>query len=140
MTRSTFATRNRRALLLLAIAVFHVGWGVMVALDVRPPDRGAAVLYEWLPMSLRVWLWLSIAATVAVLAWTRWQSAAWALAILMPTERALGHLWSACMWLIPGAPPGSPLALGWLLVWSSIACVIYLASGIVEDRREVSGG
>ena len=121
---------------LLWVALGHVGmaaWASDPRIAVNP-DR--AILWEGWPIGIRVTLWL-IAATI-VLAGAlrpRWESVAFAAAMVMPIERAAGHLWSWVHHLLPGAPPGDPLGWGPALVWLSVAALIALVgrSTIRED-------
>ena len=121
---------------LLWIAAGHVGMAAWVS-DPRitvNPDR--AILWEGWPVGLRVALWL-IAATI-VLAGAlrpRWEPIAFGAAMVMPIERAAGHLWSWAHHLLPGAPPGDQLGWGPALVWASIAALIALV-GRSSTREE----
>ena len=73
------------------------------------PDR--AILFESMPIPVRVALWASAALVVAV---------------VMPLERAAGHAWSWAHHLIPGGPPGDRLGWGPALLWLSVAAPIIL--------------
>ena len=112
---------------LLWIAAGHVGMAAWVS-DPRltlDPDR--AILFEAMPIPVRVALWASAALTVAIGALCpRWESVAFGAAMIMPIERAAGHLWSWVHHLLPGAPPGDPLGWGLALVWACTAALIAL--------------
>ena len=121
---------------LLWIALGHVGMAAWVS-DPRltlDPDR--AILFEAMPIPVRVALWASAALTVAVGAlWPRWESVAFGAAMVMPIERAAGHLWSWAHYIMPGYPPGDRLGWGPALLWLSVAALIALVgrSTIRED-------
>ena len=121
---------------LLWIAAGHIGMAAWVS-DPRiaaNPDR--AILWEGWPIGLRVTLWL-IAATIALAGacWSRWESIAFAAAMVMPIERAAGYLWSWVHHLLPGAPPGDQLSWGPALVWASTAALIALV-GRSSNRED----
>ena len=106
---------------LLWVALGHVGMAAWVSDPRLTVDPDRAILWEGWPIGLRVALWL-IAATI-VLAGAlrpRWESVAFAAAMVMPIERAAGYLWSWVHHLLPGAPPGDQLGWGPALVWASI--------------------
>ena len=112
---------------LLWVALGHVGMAAWVSDPRLTVDPDRAILWEGWPIGLRVALWL-IAATI-VLAGAlrpRWESIAFAAAMVMPIERAAGYLWSWVHHLLPGAPPGDQLGWGPALVWASIAALIAL--------------
>ena len=112
---------------LLWVALGHVGMAAWVSDPRLTVDPDRAILWEGWPIGLRVALWL-IAATI-VLAGAlrpRWESIAFAAAMVMPIERAAGYLWSWVHHLLPGAPPGDQFGWGPALVWASIAALIAL--------------
>ena len=121
---------------LLWVALGHVGMAAWVSDPRLTVDPDRAILWEGWPIGLRVALWL-IAATI-VLAGAlrpRWESIAFAAAMVMPIERAAGYLWSWIHHLLPGAPPGDQLGWGPALVWASIAALIALV-GRSSTREE----
>ena len=90
-------------------------------------DPGRAILFEAMPIPVRVALWASAALIVAVGALCpRWEPLAFAAAMVMPIERAAGHLWSWAHHIMPGHPPGDPLGFGPAVVWASTAALIAL--------------
>ena len=121
---------------LLWVALGHVGMAAWVS-DPRltlDPDR--AILFESMPIPVRVALWASAALIIATGAlWPRWESVAFGAAMVMPIERAAGYLWSWAHHLLPGAPPGDQLSWGPALVWASTAALIALVgrSSTLED-------
>ena len=118
---------------LLWVALGHVGMAAWVsdprlALD---PDR--AILWEAWPADLRAALWLIMGALVLVGAFSRrLEVSAFALTVIMPFERAIGHLWSWWQWIIPEDPGGDPRGLALALVWLSFAGFIGLGATIVH--------
>ena len=121
----TSMTARRWAL--LWVAAGQMGMAAWIS-DPRlaiDPDR--AILWESWPVHLRVALWVASAAIVAAGAyWSRWESIAFAVAMIMPIERAAGHLWSWVHHLIPGHPPGDALGFGPAIVWAATAALIAL--------------
>lgn len=121
---------------LLWVALGHAGMAAWVSDPRLTVDPDRAILWEGWPIGLRVALWL-IAATI-VLAGAlrpRWESIAFAAAMVMPIERAAGYLWSWVHHLLPGAPPGDQLGWGPALVWASIAALIAIV-GRSSTREE----
>lgn len=119
------------------IALGHAGMAAWVS-DARltlDPDR--AILFEGWPIHLRVGLWLASALVVALgAANPRWETVAFAAAVVMPIERSIGHLWSWGHHLIPGTPPGDPLGWGPALLWLSIAALTIQIARATRLPRE----
>lgn len=114
---------------LLVIALIHLAMAawIMDPAAVRPFDPDRAILWEGMPPPVRATLWA--AAGLLVLAGAvrvEWETAAYAVAVVMPLERAIGHLWSWGQWWVPGTPGGH--AFGWAaaLVWIGFAQLIGL--------------
>lgn len=123
----------RRHALLLAAGV-HVGMGGSILGTVgylHDPDK--AILWEAWPADIRAALWLTIGAFILVGAFSRrLEVSAFALAVIMPFERAVGHLWSWWQWVIPEEPAGDARGLAYALVWLSFAGFIGLGATIVH--------
>ena len=60
----------------------------------------------------------------------------WWLAILLPTLTAISYGWSVATWVIPGPPPGSPSALGQVIIWAAFTGLIYIIAGWPESDVE----
>lgn len=110
LTRARHVKRlGRRGGLLLLLAVLWAGVAAQVAAAHAPYDVDAAVLHERIPLGWRVGLWLASALIMAAAACIgtrdpRVQRIGWAAALVMPTERAVGYLWSVVMVSDPGPP------------------------------------
>ena len=126
-------SRDPRRLTLFVVAVFNIAVAATVPTEV---DRG--LLHELLPDLVRVALWCS-AAIICLLGATlhRWQTIGYAVAVAMPVERAISHLWSFTSWLIPGPPPGDLVGLAWTVIWASLVALIIILSGIPAVTTEV---
>ena len=123
----------RRHALLLAAGV-HLGMGGSILGTVgylHDPDK--AILWEAWPADVRATLWLAMGALVLLGAFSRrLEVAAFAMAVIMPFERAIGHLWSWWQWVIPEDPGGDPRGLALAVVWLSFAGSIGLGATIVH--------
>lgn len=133
---------GRRGGLLLLLAVLWAGVAAQVAAAHEPFDGAAAVLHERIPTAWRVGLWLTSALIMAAAAVIgtrapRVQRIGWAVALLLPAERAAGYLWSVIMVGIPGPPPGSLGSLAGLTEWCVVTAVVYLVAGWAEDVTDV---
>ena len=133
---------GRRGGLLLLLAVLWAGVAAQVAAAHEPYDGPAAVLHERIPTAWRVGLWLTSALIMAAAAVIgtrapRVQRIGWAVALLLPAERAAGYLWSVIMVGIPGPPPGSLGSLAGLTEWCVVTAVVYLVAGWDEDVTDV---
>ena len=120
------------ALLLAAGVHFGMGGSILGTVGhLHDPDK--AILWEAWPANFRAALWLIMGALVLVGAFSRrLEVAAFALAVVMPFERAVGHLWSWWQWVIPEDPGGDPRGLAFALVWLSLAGFIGLGATIVH--------
>ena len=125
-------TPRSHALLLAAGVHFGMGGSIIGTVGhLHDPDK--AILWEAWPADLRATLWLTIGTLVLVGAFShRMEVAAFALAVVMPFERAVGHLWSWWQWVIPEDPGGDARGLALALVWLSLAGFIGLGATIVH--------
>ena len=132
MSRMLRITPRRHALLLAAGVHFGMGGSILGTVGhLHDPDK--AILWEAWPADLRAALWLTIGALVLMGAFShRLEVSAFALAVVMPFERAIGHLWSWWQWIIPEDPGGDPRGLALALVWLSLAGFIGLGATIVH--------
>jgi len=109
--------------------------GTVVATTGHPHAPGDAILYEALPVRVRVGLWvtsgtLALAASCRV----RLQDYGWMGLALMPAERAISHAWSLGHGLIPGEPPGTTWAgFTSTLLWLGITHLVLILAGWNED-------
>lgn len=127
---------GRQAAALLLVAALHAGRGLRVLLDSDPPFMSeAAVLHDMLPRDMQGITWIGVAVALVVLALTSTRRGWW-LAILLPALTTLSYGWSVLMWIQPGPPPGSPSALGQVLVWGAITGLIYIIAGWPESAVE----
>ena len=125
-------TPRRHALLLAAGVHFGMGGSILgTAGHLHDPDK--AILWEAWPADVRAALWLTIGTLVLTGAFSRrMEVAAFALAVVMPFERAFGHLWSWWQWIIPEDPGGDPRGWAFAVVWLSFAGFIGLGATIVH--------
>ena len=134
---SRFAGRRKLAALYI-VGAHQIGWGIATSLDQLVADPGDAVLHELIPPPWRGGAWLLAGLLIIALARTRYERAAWLIAMLMPVQRVLSHIWSLAMVLTPGPPPGALDAFGYIVAWSSLAALIYVIAGwpehVVERR------
>jgi uncharacterized membrane protein YphA (DoxX/SURF4 family) len=123
---------RRHALLLAAGVHFGMGGSIFGTSGyLHDPDK--AILWEAWPADVRAALWLAMGVFVLVGVFSRrMEVAAFALAVVMPFERAIGHLWSWWQWVIPEDPGGDPRGLAFALVWLSFAGFIGLGATIVH--------
>ena len=133
--RRTPGSLTARRWALLWVALGHLGMAAWVS-DPRltiNPDR--AILWESWPVHLRVSLWvLSALIVITGACWPRWESVAFGAAMIMPIERAAGHLWSWAHHIMPGHPPGDPIGFGPAVVWASTAALIALVGRSAAGR------
>ena len=123
---------RRHALLLAAGVHFGMGGSILGTVGyLHDPDK--AILWEAWPADVRAALWLTIGTIVLMGAFSRrLEVAAFALAVVMPFERAVGHLWSWCQWVIPEDPGGDPRGWAFAVVWLAFAGFIGLGATIVH--------
>ena len=129
---------GRRGGLLLLLALLWAGVAAQVAATHAPYDVDVAVLHERIPLAWQVGLWLASAIVMAAAAVIgirdpRAQRIGWAVALLMPAERAIGYLWSVVMVGVPGPPPGSLGSLAGLAGWCLVTAIVYILAGWDED-------
>lgn len=123
---------------LVIAGVLHLAMSATVTWEAYTPGR--ALLHQLLPDGVRIILWivgglLSLAGAAGV----RWQTVGYGVAVLMPAERAVSHLWSWLAHIWPGPPPGDPAGLAWAVAWASTAALIVTLGGIpaaVEVERD----
>ena len=137
MRTSPLAGRRKLAALYI-VGAHQIGWGIATCLDQLVADPSEAVLHELIPPLWRGGAWVLAGLLIIALARTRYERAAWLIAMLMPVQRVLSHIWSLAMVLAPGAPPGALDAFGYIVAWSSLAALIYVIAGwpehVVERR------
>lgn len=121
---------------MLCLAAIHLGRGLRVLLDTSPPyNAEMAVLHDMIPPAVHGGLWLAVGAALVILALVPGHRA-WPLAVLLPTFTAASYAWSVVMWWTPGPPPGSPSALGQVIIWAAISGWAYLTAGWPESEAE----
>lgn len=116
---------------LLWISIMHLGmaWWVLNPASIVP-DK--AILFELLPIGHRSAAWAAggLIGLLGVAA-PRLSVIGWTAVIIMPVERAIGHLWSWIAHFIPGNPPGDQYGGGITLFWAGLAALI-----LINARRE----
>lgn len=126
--------KSRRVWALILFGIFHLGYAVSTfTIDPSHINPGDAILFELLPVPVRAAMWATTGAlAIACAPSRRWQKLGWVAIMLMPMERALGHLWSTAMYLIPGYPPGLASAPAELVVWAALSGVVWITAGWPE--------
>lgn len=126
---------GRRALVLRVLAGLWLLMAAIVATTGHDIDPGDAILYEVLPVPVRVAMW-GIPAIVALTTSYRhrWQDVGWMVLAVMPAERAISHAWSLVHGLIPGEPPGTTWeGAASLLLWAGVTHLVLILAGWDED-------
>lgn len=120
---------RRAALFLLSLMSLGMAASVTDPTFIFNPDL--AVLHEALPVWARFTMWgLASLLAMAGAVWPKWDTWAFAAAVVMPFERALGHAWAWGAYLVPGAPGGDRLGWARVLVWGSFAALVVLMARV----------
>ena len=124
-----------RGMVLLVIGGLLISWGISVWSEYLWDDPDRAVPYQGLPIEVRVSMWVAtgVASIIAGLGPKRWQRKGFAAAVIMPTERAVSHMWSWFMWVIPGGPPGDGFGWATSIHWALLVLLFWIASQWDED-------
>lgn len=126
---------SRRSLVLRDLALLWLLMGSVVATTGHSIDPGDAILYEAIPVPIRVALWIgcgliALAASCRV----RWQDRGWMALAVMPAERCISHVWSLAHSLIPGEPPGTTWeGIAFTFLWAGITHLVLILAGWDED-------
>lgn len=117
----------------IALILLGCNWaliGAQLASETaRKIDPDAAILHELIPTPVRVWLWVGCgAAAITCALANRLQGLGFALALVMPVERAVSHAWSWQAHVVPGEPGGAPDAWALSLRWLVIVALVLLMS------------
>ena len=138
--RTSLLAGRRKLAALYIVGAHQIGWGIATCLDHLVADPADAVLHELIPPVWRGGAWLLAGLLIIALARTRYERAAWIIAMVMPVQRVVSHAWSLAMVLVPGLPPGALDAPGYILAWSSLAALIYVIAGWPEVVERGCGG
>lgn len=132
----------RRVRVLRVLAGLWLLMGTVVATTGHSIDPGDAILYEALPLWVRVGLWVTSGAVAfAASCRVRLQDYGWMGLALMPAERAISHAWSLSHGLIPGEPPGTTWAgFASTLLWLGITHLLLILAGWNEDTPTEGAG
>ena len=130
---------NRKSWALAFVGLFFLGYAGSTLLDRPNYDPARAVLYEAIPVPVRVGLWFGSALVIFVCAAnSRWSPIGWGAAMFMPLERLVSHFWSGMMFLIPGYPSGMIASGSYLLSWLALAALIRLIASWPEPEATVT--
>lgn len=133
---------GRRGVVLILLGVMEIFRGVTVWSGIRWEDDYAPV-FNAIPLPLRSGLWIAfgVVGIICALSPRRldWQAAGFAVLVLMPIERAAGHLWAWMAWLIPGSPGGDGYGWAWAGWWLCGSAVIWVMSQWDEDIPRLRG-
>lgn len=123
-------TIPRRRAALLLIGLMHLAMIPGIVFRAAAPNPDLAILHTLMPVWLRASLWGTSGLLCLFMALHhRAEAMGWAVAMLMPLERAVSYLWSGVQWIIPGWPPGAAASFGTALMWAVIAGLIWLMAG-----------
>ena len=127
--------RRPSALINFGLLSLLMGFAVYAGAPSALIIEGEAVLYEKIPVSIRVALWVSSGLLAVVAAYRlRWQNKGWMALTIMPAERAISHFWSFAQSVVPGDPPGTRLeGLALFFLWALIIRILLLVAGWDED-------
>ena len=125
-----------RGAVLALLGVLWVTIGLQTALTQPgvPYDPDTAILHHWLPLWVRVVLWVGSGVVAIVTAATgRGEAVGWSALWIMPVVRTVSYGWSALMWMVPGAPGGAPDSLWLALQWAATGAILIVVSRWPED-------
>lgn len=127
----------RRSVALATLGFLHLGMGLRLLLTTESPvDPDIALLHMLIPVPVRVGLWIFVGTMCILLAWRpRTERIGWAVAMMMPIERAVSYFWSGAMAVVPGPPPGAMESFGAMMFWMGVGFLIWLMSGWTESGR-----
>ena len=126
-----------RGVALALLGLMWIGRGLVVIHDSGIPNPDEAILHLLLPVPWRVGLWVGTGAAALATCWSsRAQIAGWGLILIMPVERAVSHLWSLAMWIVPGRPGGTPWAIAYSLWWVANTALLLVMAGWQEDSHD----
>ena len=134
--------RRPSALINFGLLWLLMGFAVYAGASSTLILEGEAVLYEKIPVPIRVALWTSTGLLAVGAAYRlRWQNKGWMALTIMPAERAISHLWSFIQSVVPGDPPGARFeGLALFLLWVLILRILLLVAGWDEDTVTTRGG
>lgn len=126
---------RRKAIIIALLGLLWVAMGLVVGTGDSPIDPDRAIIYEGLPLWLRVATWI-VTGLVAILALPVRELRRWSTPALtiMVVEKIVGYAAATLALLIPGYPPGYAAASSSLGAWLIIGGIIYLIAGMPEDN------
>lgn len=126
---------GRRGLFLVLLAVLWCTTAFNVYITAPDIVISDALIYQQLPVPMRIAAWVASAAFMAFAALrrSRWQPAGFAVAAIMPVERVIGGLWSAFASVAPGGADGNLQSIVPAMTWAVIVGIIWLVAGWDED-------
>lgn len=125
-----------RGTALALLGLMWIGRGLAIAHDPGIPNPDEAILHLRLDVALRIGLWVGTGLIALSVCWHRkWQMLGWAAVVIMPAENATSYLWSLAMWIIPGAPGGTPWSSAYAL-WGVANVVLLLVMARWTEPQE----
>lgn len=127
---------RRTVLLLLGLLWVGMGWTVTVS---GPVDPGDAILYEALPVWVRVTAW-ALTGCLAIFGATlpHLDKIGYSALLVMPAERFISLVWSQIEWVRPGPPPGT-VGIPGALVWGVVLALIWVVMQWPDTPRGERG-
>ena len=128
-----------RGTALALLGLMWIGRGLVIAHDPGTPNPDEAILHMRLDVVLRIGLWVGTGIIALAVCWSRhWvtQLIGWAAVVIMPAERAISYLWSLLMWVIPGAPGGTPWAPAYALWWVANVVLLLVMARWTEPQED----
>lgn len=133
---------GKRGVSLFLLGVMWVSLGVETMDSHLNSSIEEAVLFTYLPIWLRLGLWV-LTGLVAVWAstanWKNAQAVGFAVLVVMPIQRVIGYLWSFMMWAIPGDAAGSFLSLWSAAKWACLAVLVAVIGSWHETVAPTAG-
>lgn len=130
---------GRRGQVLIAVGIGWMGMGWSVLFDHAILNDDAAILFELIANPTRARFWIATGLVAAIAGCRReWQWLGFALATLMPVQRAISYLWSSIMWVVPGAPGGHLRSFGAGLFWTALVMLLWLVSTWTDEDNRVA--
>lgn len=128
---------GRRGIILILGGLLCLLAAAQVAVSGDSIDPADAIAYEYIPIPVRVSLWLTVgvAAIASAVGPKNRQGIGYAALCFMPAERIGGMAWSVTQWLDPGYPSGTIAALGSIAAWAIVLGLVFTIAGWDEDAH-----
>lgn len=136
MTISEELARKPRQTALIVFALMHLAMSMAILGQPSHFDHDLSLWHTIFPLEVRVAMW-SIAGFIAAIGvfFRSVQTIGFVVATIMPTGRALSHLWSWIMSVVPGGPSGQPFGIWEAVWWGLLAFLTVWSAGLIP--REI---